>query len=358
MRKSALMFGVLLSSLVMLVLVPFVNQQQNNFLNSATAQGYDTGYGDSSYSQYPTDDKKYECRTGPFEGFFVSSVEFCKHVKFDDKDDRKDDRKDNITGIQGPPGPAGPQGATGPQGPPGPAGPQGIQGPEGQQGERGPAGENATEVTVNNIRDPVTNQTLQCVLNTDVNPASIDCILLPPPSQILTVSKEMFICSEPNVVFSGTSGGFNIFNIDCLDDTTGIIPGPDSAVWVPWNNCTENNFCPFFDEANFTMQIEQNPGPNFIRFEFPGTSEGRSINVESGTYQITEEELPPDLGSCTNTVDYEGVVQVQNPNPSPSAVFCFIVEGDCSGTIQAGEEKSCTVKNYFNGGGFFVPMAS
>ena len=31
---------------------------------------------------------KYECRTGPFEGFFVSSVEFCKFNKFDnDKDD-------------------------------------------------------------------------------------------------------------------------------------------------------------------------------------------------------------------------------------------------------------------------------
>ena len=29
-------------------------------------------------AQYPTEDKKYECRTGPFEGFFVSSVEFCK----------------------------------------------------------------------------------------------------------------------------------------------------------------------------------------------------------------------------------------------------------------------------------------
>ena len=52
----------------------------------------------------PTDDKKYECRTGPAEGFFVSSVEFCKHVKFD-KDDRKDN---NRTGTQGPPGPAGP----------------------------------------------------------------------------------------------------------------------------------------------------------------------------------------------------------------------------------------------------------
>jgi hypothetical protein len=44
--------------------------------------------------------KKYECRTGPFEGFFVSSVEFCKFNKFDDKD-RKDIRY-NRTGTQGP----------------------------------------------------------------------------------------------------------------------------------------------------------------------------------------------------------------------------------------------------------------
>ena len=38
-------------------------------------------YDDSTtYSEYPTEVNKYECRTGPFEGFFVSSVEFCKHV--------------------------------------------------------------------------------------------------------------------------------------------------------------------------------------------------------------------------------------------------------------------------------------
>jgi hypothetical protein len=48
------------------------------------------------YSTYPTEVNKYECRTGPLEGFFVSSVEFCKHVKFDDKDDRKDNRIDNV----------------------------------------------------------------------------------------------------------------------------------------------------------------------------------------------------------------------------------------------------------------------
>src|SRR5215207_1380550 len=114
MNKAVFTFGLLASSLVMLVLVPFLNN--NSLSNTAMAQGYDANYGDSYYSQYPTDDKKYECRTGPFEGFFVGSVEFCQHFKFDDKDDRKDNR----TGNQGPPGPQGPPGLNGTQGPAGP----------------------------------------------------------------------------------------------------------------------------------------------------------------------------------------------------------------------------------------------
>jgi hypothetical protein len=119
MYKSALTFVLLMSSLVMLSATPLFNN------NTARAQEYEK-YGDSYYSQIPTDDKKYECRTGPFEGFFTSSVEFCKHVKFDDKD-RKDNR-DNKTGPQGPIGPAGPQGIQGP------IGPNGTQGPPGQEG--------------------------------------------------------------------------------------------------------------------------------------------------------------------------------------------------------------------------------
>jgi hypothetical protein len=126
MYKSVITFGLLAISLVMLTVMPLLNNNNNNNNTVAMAQEYDK-YRDSYYSQYPTDDKKYECRTGPFEGFFVSSVEFCKHVKFDDKDDRKDIR-DNKTGTQGPPGPAGPQG------------PQGIQGPPGANGTQGPPG--------------------------------------------------------------------------------------------------------------------------------------------------------------------------------------------------------------------------
>jgi hypothetical protein len=59
---------------------------------SAVAQGYySNSYSnsyDNSYSKYPQktmsydnsykkEFKPYECRKGPFEGFFTSSVEFC-----------------------------------------------------------------------------------------------------------------------------------------------------------------------------------------------------------------------------------------------------------------------------------------
>jgi len=136
MNKSVFTFGLLTSSLVMLAIMPFLNNNNNTV---AMAQEYDK-YRDSSYSQYPTDDNKYQCRTGPFEGFFVSSVEFCKHVKID-----KDDRKDNRTGTQGPPGPQGPTGPIGPKGPPGINGTNGANGAQGIQGIQGPIGPNGTQ---------------------------------------------------------------------------------------------------------------------------------------------------------------------------------------------------------------------
>ena len=85
MRKSVPNQNLLLFIVSLIMLVPFTSI---NF-SSVNAQEYGSyDYDDDdTYSQYPTEVNKYECRTGPFEGFFVSSVEFCKHVKFDDKDD-------------------------------------------------------------------------------------------------------------------------------------------------------------------------------------------------------------------------------------------------------------------------------
>jgi hypothetical protein len=129
------------SLVIMLVATPSLN-----IFSNAMAQGY----GDrSNYSTYPTENKKYECRTGAFEGFFVSSVEFCKHIKFDDK--YRKDIRDNRTGTQGPPGP------TGPQGPAGPQGIQGIPGPTGVNGIQGPAGPSTINTT--NVYTVVGNTT-------------------------------------------------------------------------------------------------------------------------------------------------------------------------------------------------------
>ena len=193
MHKSVITFGLLASSLVMLSAMPLFS---NN--SAAMAQGYNN-YGDS-YSKYPTDDKKYECRTGPFEGFFVSSVEFCKHVKFDDRKDVRDNR----TGTQGPPGP---QGETGPQGIQGATGANGTQGPPGAIGPQGPPG--ITQLNATNIYSKpgelVTNGNLPTSLGTS-----------------------QAFCDAGDVAIGGNFQitGINPYNIV----QAGSGPGPDNAV--------------------------------------------------------------------------------------------------------------------------------
>ena len=68
MHKFRIIPMALLMSLILgLGIAAFTNS------NYAFAQNYgytdDNTYGQTNYSTYPTDDKPYECRTGPFEGF-------------------------------------------------------------------------------------------------------------------------------------------------------------------------------------------------------------------------------------------------------------------------------------------------
>jgi hypothetical protein len=200
-KKSAttvFTFVLMASSLVMLSAMPLLN---NN--NAAMAQGY---Y-DDSYSKYPTDDKKYECQTGPFEGFFVSSVEFCKHVKFDDK--RKDIR-DNRTGTQGPPGPTG---ATGPQGP---QGIQGIQGIQGERGFNGTQGEQGIQ-GIQGIQGPsgitfINNTNLYEVRGFTVTATSN-----------ITETSSFALCDDGDIVIEG---GYRSLN---TADSNVIVDGPSTA---------------------------------------------------------------------------------------------------------------------------------
>ena len=76
MHKSAIITRlnlILIGSITMMMAIPFASM---NILSNNEVFGQE--YNDyNSYSKYPTNDYKYECQKGPFEGFFVSSVEFC-----------------------------------------------------------------------------------------------------------------------------------------------------------------------------------------------------------------------------------------------------------------------------------------
>jgi hypothetical protein len=213
----------------MLVLIPYLKQQQNNsFSNTGMAQGNDN-YGDSYYSQYPTDDKKYECRTGPFEGFFVSSVEFCKHVKFD-KDDRKDIR-DNRTGTQGPPGPQGPKGDTGA------TGATGSQGLPGTPGLQGPLG--ITNVNASNYYSVIGNASALSTVSFSAN-STVSCL----PGDVA-------ISGEYNITSSGVGplppGSYDLRYFGSL--------GPDP----PTNWSTQLSGDPGFISVTTTVNCYDNP---------------------------------------------------------------------------------------------------
>jgi hypothetical protein len=291
MHKSVYTFGLLASSLVMLTVMPLLNNNNNNTV--AMAQEYDK-YRDSSYSQDPTDDKKYECRTGPFEGFFVSSVEFCKHVKFDDKDDN---RKDNNR--------------TGTQGPPGPAGPQGIQGPPGANGTQGPPG--------------IVNAEL-CPAGTDLENVYVlngttaeSCDLEPPVANNsnLNVTK-LVTCQQ--VDGSGLVPSIQQISLGC-DDLLNLI--------------TEDQF-------NITV-TDTNVSPS----NFNGSEIGTLVTLDAGHSTVTEE---PYDSVAEEVADFEDV-QTEITGPSPS------FSGDCTqtgigsfsatGEIAAGGQETCNIVNNF-----------
>ena len=104
------MYKLYISVALMLSLVMGPVLAGNGQSVSAQNYGYDD-YSDSSYSEYPSKDNKVQCKKGPFQGFFVSSVEWCDAKKFDD--DKFDDKK---IIKQGPKGDKGDKGDPGPKG--------------------------------------------------------------------------------------------------------------------------------------------------------------------------------------------------------------------------------------------------
>lgn len=108
MHKSVITLSSLFSLVSVVMLLPFANISLfSNTVAMAQGNEYDgksynnnKNYDDMKVSLYPTKVNQYECQKGPFEGFFVSSVEFCKDVPIVNLNGRE---------AQLPPSPADPQ---------------------------------------------------------------------------------------------------------------------------------------------------------------------------------------------------------------------------------------------------------
>ena len=353
MYKSQLFtFGFLLCSLVMLVLVPFFNN--NSFFSNVMAQEYDK-YGDSSYSQYPTDEKPYECRTGPLEGFFVSSVEFCKHVKFDDDKNRKDHNRDSGTG-------SGNNNSTlvntfncinnnniniNTDNNSSSSSSNGLQPIQDTivQGLNGTLDGLSLNKTIINL----------CFINDNDNITIIEAgnetTPIPPtqPTRSLTVNKEIFGCN--NIIIIEQE---QITQMDCTQLEN------DDPAWLPCIGSEISN-----------TPLCQNLPPNLFDIEvlgeiqqFEGSTAGTTIqDFQTDTFIVNEivhqgfanQQL--NFGLFENRdcqqLGFDGGGRLSNMNTQTDTFYtiCFEYEdeqgNDCNPiTIGAGEEKTCTVKNH------------
>ena len=310
MHKSArithLSLILLMSTLIMLV--PFTSI---NFSNVKAQEygtfDYDDDYDDNDmYSTYPTEINKYECRTGPFEGFFVSSVEFCKFNKFDDKVDN--DRKDNnnITGTQGPPGPAGlqgppgPAGLQGPQGPPGLAGGQtGPQGPPGPPGVPGPQGERG-----------LTGATGQSIIGPQGERGFNGTQGPPGPSGVVNVSNAYVVWAEDSedadIIFraSQTLDTINISN-NTGTSNSAQISSSGNNVYIVWQEgifVNSDIFFAFSTDNGITFS-----SPDNLSEENTDDSSGPQISSEGNNVYVVWQDSTPgndDIFYTINNQDF------------------------------------------------------
>ena len=256
------------------------NYDNSYDMASYDQQRYDASYDknsyptDDTYSKYPTKDKKYECKTGQFKGFFVSSVEFCK-----------------LNIAQGPAGPAGPAGPTGPEGDTGDRGPIGPNGTRGPEGPPGPAGNvtilceecikywlhfissgssnldvvNSLANAINAVNYGLTEPSDECTGLEPVNPApGVECLTNGDPSDESTAPQLFDICAQLDLALQ-----FIVSLGDSPTDALGVIedgvlgqtqPSEDRVV-IGLFNCLEESLLPalFPDTPPPTIDGIQSP---------------------------------------------------------------------------------------------------
>ena len=311
------------------------------------AQGYDNNYYGDSYSKDPTDDKKYECRTGPFEGFFTSSVEFCLSktspnlpsspspintklplVNTFNCIDNNNINTNEVDVISS----------------------SGAQQQQRQQQDGSIQGLNGIVERLGQI-DLNKNIVNLCIINNDNNNDNEP----EPGTGSLKVNKEIYGCDK-------------IFREGTLMDCDGL--GVSSDDWI---QCTDppirdTVFCTALPANFFDIEVLDDQNHQIAQIE--GSAEGETIeNLEPSTYTVNEIIRTAGDGQL---VEGEGVQQfcmrlgfagggvLHSSQADVSYEICFEYEdeqgNDCRTiTLAAEEQRTCTVKNYISSGSDRTP---
>ena len=148
---------------------------------------------------------------------------------------------------------------------------------------------------------------------------------------MLLVKKDVLYCD-----FIAGQGDLPCFVNDDL-------AGPNSDRYIQECSDGAQEFCNMINESSFDMIITDN-------IEFPGSEEGTKLNLKGERYTVTEEPNIAITGSdeeidteCQEA-GFDGGFILEGE--FPLLLFCTFFEGECSGIVQDGELKECTIKNY------------
>ena len=158
------------------------------------------------------------------------------------------------------------------------------------------------------------------------------------PPMVL-VKKDVLYC---DLVINGTDSS-------CGDQ----FAEPNSERYIQECTATEGDLgeiCDTINEGFFNIIITDN-------IEFPGSEDGKKLTSNGERFTVIEEEsfgerLPPQafIDACLEAGFDDGFAfNIPSPSENPPGIgigICSIFEGDCSGIVQDGELKECTVKNY------------
>lgn len=156
---------------------------------------------------------------------------------------------------------------------------------------------------------------------------------------IVKIEKKLFICEnvKPNTFFQCVEGQFSLASP----------PGS-----VRYLECNEQ-LCPLVDESDFSVQLFKD-----VATIHDLSPQGTLINLDKLHYTVTEgfisDRIGPDNLCKSSGFSHSSFKQQVLGNMLVSYSICINYVGDCEGTINPGEVKTCTIENYIYSGSITI----